>query len=185
MSGTTSKPSKAVSLARVQALISGAEKHLPNGSFNVGATAFTTASLVQLLQSLADATIAVNTAHTALKDALAALQTTQAKVGPTQRAFRRTVQGMFAGATQTLADFGLEPPKARKPRTAEQLAAAKAKAKATRASRGTTSKKQKLAIHGNVTGVDIVPITEPAAPAKPAPQEASNASGQPNQGTSK
>jgi hypothetical protein len=92
---------------------------------------------------------------------------------------------MFAGAAQTLADFGLEPPKAPKPRTAEQLAAVKAKAKATRLARGTTSKKQKLAIRGNVTGVDIVPVTEPAAAAKPAVQEASNASGQPTPGTSK
>lgn len=184
MSGNTSKPSKAVALARVQALISGTEKHLANGSYNVGGTAFTSASLVQLFQSLVDAMTAVAAAHVALKDALAALQTTQAKVGPTMRSFRRIVAGMFAGATQTLADFGLQPPKARKPMTAEQRAAAKAKAKATREARGTTSKKQKLAVHGNVTGINIVPVTEPAAEAAPA-QQASNPSNQPNQGVSK
>jgi hypothetical protein len=172
-------------LAHVQALISGAEKHLPNGSFNVGGTLVTTASLVQVFQTLADAIVAVNAAHVALKDAVAALSATNAKVGPVMRPFRRIVQGMFAGATQTLADFGLEPPKARKPRTAEQLAAAAAKAKATRIARGTASKKQKLAVKGNVTGVDIHPIAQPAAPATPSAPEASNAPNQPNQAASK
>ncbi len=79
-------------------------------------------------------------------------QAAQAQVGPILLAFKRLVLAAFANATQTLADFGLTPPKARAPLTAEQLAARAAKAKATRAARGTTSKKQKLAVKGNVTG---------------------------------
>jgi ABC-type transporter Mla subunit MlaD len=185
MSSNTSKPSKAVTLARVQALISGLEKHLPNGSISVGNAPFTTTSLVQLLQSQADAIAAVNAAHTSLKDALAALSATNAKVGPVTRSLRRIVQGMFAGSTQALADFGLEPPKARKPRTIEQNAAAAAKAKATRAKRGTTSKKQKLAIHGDVTGVTITPVIEPKADASPPEQQAPIAPGAPTPGATK
>jgi hypothetical protein len=54
------------------------------------------------------------------------------------------------------------------PRTSAQKAATAAKAEATREARGTTSKKEKSAIKGNVTGVNIVPITAPtAAPAQP------------------
>jgi hypothetical protein len=82
-----------------------------------------------------------------------------------------------------LADFGLQPPKARKPLTNEQRAAAVAKLRATRAARGTTSKKQKLSVKGDVTGVQITPVrTAPAAstasirPASSPPQPASNTS---------
>ena len=57
-----------------------------------------------------------------------------------------------------------EPPKARTPLTSAEKTAAAAKAKATRAARGTTSKKAKLKVTGNVTGVTVTPITAPAAP---------------------
>jgi hypothetical protein len=170
MSGNTSKPARAVALARVQALISGLEKHLPGGSFSVGGTSTTTASLVQLFQSLIDAMTAVDKAHVTLKDALAALHQAETTVGPTMMATRRIVQGMFAGVVATLGDFGLQPPKAHKPLTTEQRAAAKAKAAATRKARGTTSKKQKLAIHGDVQGVTITPLTESQANAPPQQQ---------------
>ena len=55
--------------------------------------------------------------------------------------------------------------------TTQQLAARAAKAKATRLARGTTSKKQKLAVKGNVTGVIVTPVTVPTAatPVSPAP----------------
>jgi hypothetical protein len=71
---------------------------------------------------------------------------------------------MFANAPDTLAVFGLKPPKARVPLTTAQRAAKTAKAEATRIARGTASKKQKAAIKGNVAGVTITPlITPPAA----------------------
>ena len=175
MSSTTSKESKAAALARVQALIAGTTKHFPNGQFTLGNTVFTTASLIQLFQSLADAMTALSTAQASAKDAMAAVQATKTKVGPVIQAFQRFVLAAFSNAVQTLADFGLEPPKARAPLTSQQKAAAAAKAKATRAARGTTSKKQKLAIKGNVTGVNVTPVTAPTA-AQPSAQPASNAS---------
>ena len=46
MSTNTSK-SKAAALAHVQALIAGTQKHLPNGSFTLGNTTYTAASLVR------------------------------------------------------------------------------------------------------------------------------------------
>ncbi len=155
-------------MARVQALIAGTLKHLPNGSFTIGSTTYTAASLVQVLQNLVNAMLSRNAAETGAKDALVAEAAAQAQIGPIAKAYERLVIAAFANATQTLSDFGLTPPKARAPLTAEQLAARGAKAKATRLARGTTSKKQKLAVKGNVTGVTVTPITAPTA-AAPSP----------------
>jgi hypothetical protein len=172
MSTTTSK-SKASALARVQALIAGTQKHFPNGSFTLGSTTYTTASLVQVLQGLADAIASLNAAQASAKDVLAAMVETEAKVGPVVQAYKRFLIAAFSNTTQTLADFGLQPPKAREARTGAQQAAAAAKAKATRVARGTTSRKQKLAVKGNVTGVAVTPVTAPPAippaPATPVP----------------
>ncbi len=168
---STTSNTKAAALAHVQALIAGTTKHFPTGSFTIGSTTYTSASLVQVLQGLVSAMLARNAAETGAKDALTAEQETQTQIGPIVRAYERLVLAAFASATQTLADFGLTPPKARTPLTAQQLAARAAKAKATRTARGTTSKKKKLAVKGDVTGVVVTPITAPTAatPAAPAP----------------
>ncbi len=168
MSSTTSN-TKAAALAHVQAIIAGTTKHFPNGSFTIGNTTYTSASLVQVFQGLASAMLARNVAETGAKDALTAEQAAQAQVGPILRAYERLVLVTFIGATQTLADFGLAPPKARTPLTAQQLAARAAKAKATRTARGTTSKKQKLAVKGDVTGVVVTPVTAPTAATSASP----------------
>jgi hypothetical protein len=172
MSSTTSTSiTKAAALAHVQAIIAGTLKHFPNGSFTIGNTTYTSASLIQVLQGLETAMQARNVAETGAKDALTAEQTAQAQLGPIFRAYRRIVYASFANATQTLADFGLAPLKARTPLTTQQLAVRAAKAKATRVARGTTSKKQKLAVKGDVTGVTVTPVTAPtpAKPPSPAP----------------
>src|SRR5260370_42324395 len=69
-------------------------------------------------------------------------------------------------ATETLADYGLKPLKARATRTSEQKAKAAAKVRATRKARGTTSKKQKASVHGMVTTTE--PSAAPPTPPKPA-----------------
>jgi hypothetical protein len=94
----------------------------------------------------------------------------KANVEPVIRDFERLVLATFPGAVQMLADFGMAPHKVPAPRTVEQLAAAKAKAEATRKARGTVGRRKRLAIQGNVTGVLLTPVTAPAAsPAQPAP----------------
>ena len=170
MSNTTSSKSKASTLAKLQALNTGLQKQFPNGQFTLGNTAFTTATLVQTLQSLIDAINAVNTAQANAKVAVTALGVTVAKVGPVVLALKNNLLSMFGNATNILALFGLEPRKAPAPRKGTEIAAAAAKAEATRKARGTTSKKQKLAVTGNVTGVQVIPITAPteAAPSQPA-----------------
>jgi hypothetical protein len=175
MSTITSSKSKATALANVQALIAGTQKHFPNGQFTLGNTAYTTVSLVQTLQSLADALTAMAAAHASVKDGIAALRTTETKVGPVIRAYTSFLRATFSNATAQLGDFGLQAPKVRTPLPTEKRVTATAKLKATRTARGTTSKKQKLAVKGNVTGVTVTPITTPApsspaaTPAGPAP----------------
>ncbi len=172
MSNTNKSTTKAAALAHVQALIAGTTQHFPNGSFTIGNATYTSASLVQVFQGLANAMLARNTAEAGAKDALAAVQAAEAQVDPILRAYTRLVFAAFANATQTLADFGLTPPKARTPLTSEQLAARAAKAKATRIARGTASKKKKLAVKGDVTGVTVTPVRAPTAapPVAPVPR---------------
>jgi hypothetical protein len=183
MSSTTSSTSKAATLAQLQALISGLQKQFPSGQFTLGNTAFTTATLVQAFQSLIDAINAVNAAQASAKEAVAALGVTMAKVGPVVLALKRNLLSMFGTATTTLALFGLEPRKVPAPLTGQELAARAAKAEATRKARGTTSKKQKLEVSGNVTGVTITPVTAPTAapvpPVTPAPPAAQLATATP------
>jgi len=158
----------------MRALIAGTLKHFPNGSFTLGNTAYTTSSLVALFQSVIDAIGAANAAKASAKDAVAAMRAVKAKVSPVALDYTRFLLATFRTATQDLADFGLEI-KSRKPRTSEQNAAAAAKAKSTRTARGTMSKKKKLAIKGNVTGVVMTPVPPPASPA-PGAQLVSTAS---------
>jgi len=163
MSSITSKSSHATVLAFVQALVAGTNKHFPNGSFTLGGATYTTATLVQLFQSYGDAFAAVDAAHAQTKDAVLALRAAKAKMGPVILAYKRWLLSTFGTATQTLADFGVQPPKARTPRTSEQNAAAAAKRQATRKARGTVGKKKKLAVKGDVTGVVVTPVTSTSA----------------------
>jgi hypothetical protein len=168
---TTSRSnSKATTLASVQALIAGTQKHFPKGNIAFGNATYTAATLCKLLQGLADAINALNAAQADAKDAKVQETTVAAQVLPVIRAYKRYLHATFTGSAPTLADFALTPPKARAPRTGKQLAATAAKAEATRQARGTVGSKKKLSIKGNVTGVSITPVTEPAAePIAPAP----------------
>jgi hypothetical protein len=170
---STVKPTKANALAGVQALITGTQKHLPNGTFTIGNESFTAASLTALLQSLVSAMTKDIDTKAAAKDARTELHDLKAQVGPVVKAYREILVGMYGSASQTLADFGLAPHKARAPMTVEKKAEAAAKRTATRAARGTKGPKQKLAIKGTAPAApSATPATSPAtpatAPAKPA-----------------
>jgi hypothetical protein len=89
-------------------------------------------------------------------------------VAPLLRAYTSFLRATFSNAAQ-LGDFGLRAPKAHTPLATEKRVVATAKVKATRTARGTTSKKQKLAVKGDVTGVIVTPITHPAPASPPAP----------------
>lgn len=169
MSGiSVAKPNKASALASLRALIAGTQKHTSNGQMTFGNATYTAASLVQTLQSLLDAMASYDAAVAQAKDNLAALRGLAAKVNPVVRAYRRYLVATYGNAVETLADYGLKPPKARATSTSEQKATTAAKALATRQARGTTSKKQKASIKGT-TVTRTVTSAVPAANAATAP----------------
>lgn len=171
--GTTSNPSKAAALARVQALMAGTLKRFPSGQFTLGNKSVTAASLVALLKSVADAMLALNDAQAKAKDALKALQGAQADADPVIRDYVRFLRATFGAANSDLADFGLQPQKERRPLTSEERLIATEKLRATRKARGTKGRVERLAIKGNVTGVVVTPVAAHAAPSPAATQPAS------------
>jgi hypothetical protein len=183
MSNTRIRQPKAALLAQMQAVIAGLQKHFPNGQFTFGNTAYTTAALVTLFQSVITALTQLNAAQASAKDAVTALTGVTATMGPVFLSLKRNLQNTYGTTSTTLADFGLQPQKARTPLTVEQKAAAKAKAEATRKARGTTSKKQKLAVTGNVVGVTVTPITASSS-SEPSVQPATVPANAPPTGTS-
>ena len=159
-------------MSQVQAIIAGTQKHNPSATFTLGGTAYTASALDQLFQSLIDAINAGNAARASATVAASAASAAKVKVLPVFTEYRRLLQTTLGVDAQTLADYGMQPRQAAPPRTGEQNAAAAAKAEATRRARGTASKKSKLAIKGNVTGVTVTPVTTP-----PSVQQASAAPG--------
>jgi hypothetical protein len=180
MSGNSNSKSAEADLATN--LVAGIQKHfsaVPQLTFGEGT--FTPAQVQAQLSALATLRSDVVAARTAME---AKLEGERAKA-PALRvflaAFVSFVRATFGSSTNTLADFGLKPRKARKPLTAEQLAAKAAKAKATRKARGTIGKKKILAVKGDVTGVVVTPVVATVNPS-PAPVAAPAQSTTPTNG---
>jgi hypothetical protein len=159
------KGTKAVLAAKLAA---GAQKHFPAGmSMSVGGVMLTLAQIETQLTGFASLRTDVDTARSDLQAKLAAETAQATAMNAFLDAFVRLVRGSFGNQPDVLADFGLPPEKARTPLTVEQKAAAAAKRAATRVARGTTGRKAKLAVKGNVTGVVVTPVTTAKA-AQPA-----------------
>jgi hypothetical protein len=157
---------KETQATRVTQLITGFNKHFPDGSvtLTVGGATYTVSQLTSLFQSFVDMRTATETAQAAAKAKLIA-ETAQA---PALRgvisAFVAYVKASFGNSPDTLADFGLSPRKARTPMTAEQTATAVLKRNATRAARHTMGSKQKKEVKGSV---QVTVTSTPLAPAQP------------------
>jgi hypothetical protein len=148
--------------ALAKQLIAGVNKHFPNGSqqLQVGGATFTVTGLTTLLQSVVDNREAVEVSKAASKAKVQA----EAAQAPSRRALMHALETMvrsnFGNSADVLADFGLAPPKARTPRTAEQKAVSAAKGAATRKARGTMGKNQKKNVKGSITAKLVVtPVT--------------------------
>jgi len=152
---------KATLEQRVRELVAGTQKHSPNGSLTFGGATYTTAALVQELQSLADALAAADAAKASWQDALKDADGVRAKVVPVMQAYRSWLVATNGNAPSTLADYGLTPRKSATPLTSEQKVARAKKAEATREARGTMGKKQKKSVKGKV--VTNAPVTSPTA----------------------
>jgi hypothetical protein len=163
------KPTKAQSLAAVQALIAGTQQHDPNGSYKIGNVDYTSQQLITLLQTLATAMIRQLATEKAAKDALTELEAVQTGAHPILLGYTRLLRVSYGKAATTLADYGLAPIKTPTPLTAEEKAAAQAKRKATLAAEGKKSAKATTASKGTAaTATEPAPPAAAPAPAKPA-----------------
>jgi hypothetical protein len=183
MTTTTTTQGKGTRATRAGQLIAGAKKHFTNGTqvlaFAGALANVTVDQAIAELQQLIDNRSATVAARATAKDKVAAEQAAMPTLVAFLSAFEALIRIMFANDTTSLADFGLTPRKQRAPQTAQQKAAAAAKAEATRKARGTKGPKAKQAIHGNITAnLVVTPMTTaPAeAPTAPAPAEAPAAS---------
>jgi hypothetical protein len=100
MTNIATRPTKAAALAQVQALAAGTQKHFPNGSFTFGNATHTTADVIQALQKLENAIAAVNAAQSSAKDAVLAMRSVEATVGPLIRDYKRFVLFTFGSTAQ-------------------------------------------------------------------------------------
>ena len=172
------KNSKATTVGK---LIAGTKKHFSNGSQQVqleGAS-MTITDVLNGLQSYLDNRSTVVAAQATAKAKVSVERAALPALDALISAWVAYVRLAFGTQADALADFGLAPPKARTPMTAEEKAVAAAKRKATRQARGTAGPKAKSEIHGNVKAKLVVTAGEPAAgqqaPEAPAPAPAAAA----------
>ena len=153
----------------MQALVAGTQKRFPNGQFTIGNVVYTSAQLVTLIQSVVDAMTKQMAAQQAARDAMTALKDVQANAHPVILEYRRQLVSMYGSASQTLADFGMEPRKEPTPLTVEEKAAAKAKRAATLAAKGKQPATATSANQGTTAApAEQAPAAPAAPPAKPA-----------------
>jgi hypothetical protein len=157
------------------ALIAGLQSfYQPTDVFLLDSGTETCAELIVELQAYVNAAETTKASNKAWRTDVQAEKQVLAEVAPKRAALFTALQSRFGKSGVQLLQFGFTPYKPRKV-TAAALVGGQAKAKATREARGTSGKKQKLDVSGDVTGVTITPVTSaatsaaaPVAAAKPA-----------------
>jgi hypothetical protein len=137
--------------------------YCPSMTFTKDGTTRTTPQVVQICTGLVAANTAVVQAEAAYHEAVANERALQATDGPIISAVRQNLAVAFGSLPTTLAGLGVSARKKPAPLSTQALAAKAAKAEATRKARGTTSKKQKATVTGDVSGVTITPVVVGAA----------------------
>jgi len=179
---------KADKATRVAQIIAGTRKRFPNGSQKLtlgGGSSVTVDEAVADLQKVIDNRAAVIQAQAAAKAKVSAEREQLPALNAFLAAFVAFLRYTFGTDAVALADFGMAPPRARTPLTAEQKAAAAARRKATREARGTKGAKARKAVKGNVTTqlvvtpVTTVPAEGPATGTAPTAAAPSGGTGQP------
>ena len=151
--GTKPKFNRVEQLTADQALVDGLTKYADKlSALMVGGAPVKVADVVAALNAEIAAENAVAPAKATWEAAVQAAKDQRAKTKATLTGVKQSIQLMFAGQAEALGDFGLKPRKEPAPRTPQQKAAAVAKAKATRAARGTMGTQQKKAVKGDVAG---------------------------------
>ena len=150
--------SKTDTTSRVKLLLTGTKKHFPNASqeLSFGGATRTVTALTGLLKSYVDLREAVIASQAATKTKVATERAQTPSLLALIRGYVAYVKVTFGAQADALADFGLAPPKARTPTTAEQKAVAVAKRQATRSARHTMGKNQKKDVKGAVQATLVV-----------------------------
>ena len=147
-----------------QKLIDGLNKHAQTvPSLMIGGTSYKTADVIGILQARIAAAKTPVLSRASWQTDVQADRDERAKTKAFVSGLRQALQVAFAGAIDTLADFGLKPRKTRTPRTPEEKAAATAKARATRAARHTMGSKQKAKVKGAAPQAAPAPAPSPTA----------------------
>ena len=173
---STKNSSKATETAQATQLIAGFQKHLSGvTSLTLASTAYTPAEITAALQLLVAIYAAVDTAKSVVQAKLAAEKTQAPPLRSLMAALVAYVKVTYSASPDVLADFGIAPKKAATPLTTEEKVVAVARRVSTRSARGTTGKKAKQAIKGDVVNVILTPVKAPppvvgtsAAPGAPA-----------------
>jgi hypothetical protein len=133
-------------------------------SFMFGNTTHTTADIIATLQERIKTADAVDPPRAAWRTAVKANRDLRATTDPIIAGVRQTLQTMFAGSIDTLAEFGLKPRKVPAALSPDEKAAAVLKAKATRKARMTMGPKQKAKIKGAAPQAEPATLPPAAAP---------------------
>jgi hypothetical protein len=132
-------------------------------SFMIAGKTVRSVDVITALQSRKNTGTAAASAKATWQASVAADRSELAQTRALVSGVKQSLQVMFAGSADALADFGLTPRKPRVVSPAAKVVAA-AKAKATRAARHTQGPKQKGGIKGVLDGVNLVVTAQPAAP---------------------
>jgi len=173
------KTGKAIVSTRAEDLGAGTTKHYTNPAqvLAFDGASIAVSAVTTKLQRIVTLRANTESAQAAAREAVAAEENELPALLAFMTSYTAFVKVTFGNTPTVLADFGLAPKKARTPPSPAAKVAAAAKRKATRAARGTTGPKKKLSVKGNVTGVQITPVTAPVAAAsgpQPSPQPAAN-----------
>jgi hypothetical protein len=156
----TKSRSQGTVVALAQSLSEGVTKHLTGvTSMTLAGGSYTPAQITTKLSEVVSLHTGVDAAKASTKGKLAAEKAAMPALRTFMSALVTFIKAGYGGQPDVLADFGIQPPKARAPLTVEAKAAAAAKRKATRAARNTMGSKQKKGVKGNVVGVTVTPVT--------------------------
>jgi hypothetical protein len=157
-----------------QKMADGFTKHAQTiPSLIIAGTPYKATDIVVILQARLSTASAAQSTRATWQNAVKADTDERAKTKPFIDGVRQALLVALAGSIDGLADFGLTPRKVRV-LTPEKKAIAAAKAKATRAARGTKGSVQKKAVKGAVSATLVVtplagsqPVVTAPAPATP------------------
>jgi len=142
--------------------ITGIQKHcMSQASILVAGVAYTPAQAIQIYQNDLDAAQAVAQAKSALKAALAKASAVRTTCTTFDDAFKRCIEGAYAGQPDTLDDFGIVIGVPKTPTAATKALAAE-KRRATREARngtGASSSSPAVATSSSTTATNASPAT--------------------------